>query len=109
MGLPQQVISDRGPQFTSQVMRETWKKLEVNQTLSTAFHPQMDNKTERVNQKTKQFLRVFCNYQADNWTDLLLFAEFAHNIRAHSATGLLPFKIWYGFQPKFLPPLTLTS
>ena len=65
-------------------MRETWKKLEVSQALSTAFHPQTDGETERVNQEIEQFLRVFCNYQADNWADLLPFAEFAHNI-AHSA------------------------
>ena len=88
---------------------KTWKKLEVSQALSTAFHPQMDNKTERVNQEIEQFLRVFCNYQADNWADLLPFVEFAHNIRAYSATSLSFFQVWYGFQLEFLPPLTLTS
>ena len=65
-GLPQQVISNRGPQFASKVMRETWKKLNVQQSLSTAFHPQTDKETERVNQEVEQFLRVFCNYQQDN-------------------------------------------
>jgi transposase InsO family protein len=108
-GLPQHVISDRGPQFASKLMRETWSKLNVNQALSTAFHPQTDGETERVNQEVEQFLRVFCNYQQDNWAHLLPFAEFAHNIRSHSATGHSPFEIWYGFQPEFLPPVTLTS
>jgi hypothetical protein len=108
-GLPQHVISDRGPQFASKLMRETWSKLNVNQALSTAFHPQTDGETECVNQEIEQFLRVFCNYQADNWAHLLPFAEFAHNIRSHSATGHSPFKIWYGFQPEFLPPTFLSS
>ena len=108
-GLPQQVISDRGPQFASKVIRETWKKLNVQQSLSTAFHPQTDGETEQVNQEVEQFLRVFCNYQQDNWADLLPFAEFAHNIQAHSATGHSPFQIWYGFQPEFLPPVDFTS
>ena len=103
-GLPHTVISDRGPQFASKLMQETWKKLNVNQALSTAFHPQTDGETERVNQEIEQFLRVFCNYQQDNWAHLLPFAEFAHNIRSHSATGRSPFQIWYGFQPDFLPP-----
>ena len=62
-GLPHHVISDRGPQFASKVMRETWNKLNVNQALSTAFHPQTDGETERVNQEIEQFLRIFCNYQ----------------------------------------------
>ena len=90
-------------------MKETWKKLNVQQSLSIAFHPQTDGETERVNQEVKQFLRVFCNYQQDNWADLLPFAEFAHNIRAHSATGHSPFQIWYGFQPEFLPPVNFAS
>jgi hypothetical protein len=108
-GLPQHVISDRGPQFASKVMRETWSKLKVEQALSTAFHPQTDGETEHVNQEVEQFLRVFCNYQQDNWADLLPFAEFAHNVRAHSATGCSPFQVWYGFQPEFLPPVNFTS
>ena len=45
-GLPHQVISDRGPQFASQLMRQVWKKLEVMQSLSMAFHPQTDGETE---------------------------------------------------------------
>jgi len=63
-GLPRQVISDRGPQFASKVMKETWKQLKVDQAMSTAFHPQTDGETERVNQEIEQFLRIFCNYQA---------------------------------------------
>ena len=69
----------------------------------------MDGETERVNQEVEQFLHVFCNYQQDNWADLLPFAEFAHNIRAHSATGRSPFQVWYGFQPEFLPPINFAS
>jgi hypothetical protein len=48
-GLPHQVISDRGPQFASK--QEVWNKLNVKSTMSTAFHPQTDGKTERVNQE----------------------------------------------------------
>ena len=80
MGLPQHVISDRRPQFASKVMQETWNKLEVNQALSTAFHPQTNRETERVNQEIEQFLQIFCNYQQDNWANLLPFAEFTHNV-----------------------------
>jgi hypothetical protein len=108
-GLLQQVISDRGPQFASKVMRELWDKLGVKASLSTAFHPQTDGETERVNQEIEQFFRVFCNFQQDNWSDLLPFAEFAHNVRAHSATGQSPFQIWYGYQPEFIPPLNFAT
>src|ERR1700733_11671735 len=70
-GLPHQVISDRGPQFTSKVMQEVWKKLNVKSTMSTAFHPQTDGETERVNQELEQYLRVFGNFQQDNWVNLI--------------------------------------
>ena len=55
-GLPQQVISDRGPQFVSQVVQEVWSKLGVQSTMSTAFHPQTDGETERINQELEQYL-----------------------------------------------------
>ena len=108
-GLPHQVISDRGPQFASKVMQEVWNKLNVKSTMSTAFHPQTDGETERVNQELEQYLRVFGNFQQDNWVDLIPFMEFAHNARQHSATGKSPFEVWYGFQPTFLPPVNFAT
>ena len=107
--LPQQVISDWGPHFVSQVMQEVWSKLGVKSTMSTAFHPQMDSKMEHVNQELEQYLWVFRNFQQDNWAEFIPFMEFAHNARQHSATGRSPFKIWYGFQPEFLPPVNFTT
>ena len=108
-GLPKTIISDRGPQFVVAFTREVWKKLKVNINLSTAFHPQTDGETERVNQELEQYLRVFCNAQQDNWVDLIPYMEFAHNARAHEATGRSPFEIWYGFQPEFAEPVIVTS
>jgi hypothetical protein len=90
-------------------MQELWEKLGIKSSLSTAFHPQTDGETECVNQEIEQFFHVFCNFQQDNWADLLLFAEFAHNIRAHSATGQSPFQVWYSFQPEFIPPVNFAS
>jgi hypothetical protein len=90
-------------------MQETWKKLGVKASLSTAFHPQTDGETERVNQEIEQFFRVFCNFQQDNWPNLLPFAEFTHNVRTHSASAHSPFQIWYGFQPEFIPPIHFTT
>ena len=46
---------------------------------------------------------MFRNFQQDNWAKLIPVIEFAHNARQHSATGRSPFKIWYRFQPEFLP------
>ena len=82
-GLPRKIISDRGLQFVSKFTRELCRLLGIEQNISTAYHPQTDGQTERVNQELEQYLRAFCNFQQDNWSSLLPYAEFAHNIRQH--------------------------
>ena len=56
VGLPRQIILDRGPQFAAKITQELWKKLNIKSSLSTAFHPQTDGETEQVNQEIKQYL-----------------------------------------------------
>ena len=48
-GIPRKILSDRGPQFTSQFMEEFTKALETKRQLLTAYHPQTDDQTERIN------------------------------------------------------------
>jgi len=67
---------------------------------STAWHPQTDRQTERVNQELDQFLRLFVNEQQDDWYDLLPIAEFQHNNHVHSATQQPPFLLDMGRIPR---------
>ena len=62
-GLPKDIISDRGTQFVSRFWRNLFKILKVDIKLSSAFHPQTDGQTERVNQVLEQYLRCTINYQ----------------------------------------------
>jgi hypothetical protein len=78
-GFPKVIISDRGPQFAAQVTQELWRKLEIKQKLSTAFHPQTDGESKRVNQEIEQYLRICGNFQQNDWASLLPIIEFAHN------------------------------
>lgn len=55
-GLPEEVISDRGTQFISKFMKELYALLHIKSAASTAYHPQTDGQTERVNQEVEQFL-----------------------------------------------------
>ncbi|SJL11766.1 uncharacterized protein ARMOST_15175 [Armillaria ostoyae] len=102
-GMPQVVISDRGPQFVSAFMKELYRMLDITQNASTAFHPQTDGQTERVNQEVEKYLRIFVNHHQNDWADWLPMVEFAHNNRAHSATGRSPFMILYGRNPHIIP------
>ena len=77
-------------------MRELNRMLGIKSKLSTAFHPQTDGQTERVNQELEQYLRMFINHRQEQWHDWLGMVEFAYNNKMHSSTKVLPFKANYG-------------
>jgi len=91
-GLPESIISDRGPQFTAGLMKELNKMLGIKSKLSTAFYPQTDEQTERVNQELEQYLRMFINHRQEQWTKWLGTAEFAYNNKVHSSTWTSPLR-----------------
>ena len=98
-GLPLDIVSDRGSLFTSNFFRELTRLLRIRQKMSTAFHPQTDGQTEKTNSTLEQYLRMFVNYEQDNWVDLLPFAEFAYNSSISTSSKESPFYANFGFQP----------
>ena len=99
-GLPESIISDRGPQFAAGLMRELNRILGIESKLSTVFHPQTNRQTERVNQELEQYLRMFIDHRQEQWSDWLGTAEFAYNNKTHSSTKVLPFKANYRQDPR---------
>jgi len=99
-GLPQQVISDRGPQFVSGFMKELNGLLGIKIASSTAYHPQTDGQTERINQEVEQYLRLFVNHCQDDWTDWLALAEFSYNNKVQASTRQTPFMLNFGKHPR---------
>ena len=96
-GIPKKVISDRGPQFISKFMKELYETMGIKGNPSTAYHPQTDGQTERVNQSVEEFLTMFVNDKQDNWSDWLSIAQFCHNDHKHSAMTYSPFFLIYGY------------
>ena len=99
-GLPQQIISDRGPQFVSRFMRQLNNILGIKTAASTAYHPQTDGQTERANQEIEQYLRLFVNHRQDDWAEWLALAEFSHNNRIQASTRQTPFILTTGRHPR---------
>ena len=77
-------------------MKELYKKLGIEPNPSTAYHPQTDGQTERVNQELEEYLQIYVNKRQNNWVDWLPIAQFCHNDQQHSATGYSPFMITGG-------------
>jgi len=90
---------DRHGSFTSKVTRKMFKALGIEQRFSTAYHPQTQGQVENLNGWLKTFLRMFCNHQKNNWSDLLHLVEFAWNNHHHSSIGMTPFYANYGMHP----------
>ena len=113
-GLPASIVSDRDTIFVSHFWRKLFKLYKVNLQLSTAYHPQMDGQSERVNQCLEMYLRCAVQDSPKSWKSWLSLAELWYNSSLHSALGCSPFKALYGYEPNIgavpsLPPTTTAS
>ena len=110
-GLPDSIVSDRGPQFSSRFWRRLWSLLRASTNLSSGHHPQSNGQTERVNQVLEQYLRCYATYDQSNWVRSLPLAEFAYNNADHESIGMSPFLATYGVRPRLSfdqpPPVPL--
>ncbi|KAJ1595253.1 hypothetical protein NDA11_006774 [Ustilago hordei] len=88
-GYPDHMVSDRGRQFISGAWKAFAEQMGVKHSLSMAYHPQTDGQTERVNQVIEQYLRMYCNYEQDDWVNLLDTAAFVYNNTVHNSIGYL--------------------
>ena len=94
--LPLLLTLDKDPQFILGVRKNLCKILGISVNLSISFHPETDGQSEIANQKIEKHLRIFVNYQQDDWSDKLLIAKFAANNNELTSTKLFPFFISRG-------------
>ena len=99
-GLPGDIVSDRGTQFVSKFTRRLLELLDIKGNRSTSYHPESDGQTERVNQTLEQYLRIYCDFHQDDWSQILPLAEFVYNNAQSSSTGMSPFFANYGYHPR---------
>ena len=89
-GLSSTIVCDRDPKFSSVFFKEVFQQLGTNLLFSTAYHPQTDGQTERMNKLIEDILQAFTNQKQDNWDRLLPLCEFAINSSFHSSTCNTP-------------------
>ena len=101
--LPDKIISDQGPQFASKAFIELLRLLGVKSSLSTAYHPQTDGTTKRVNQEIEAYLAIYCASHPEKWLMALHTLEFTHNNCRHMDRQKTPFELMFGDSPKAIP------
>ena len=99
-GIPKTIVSDRDPKFISQFWESFTKRLDIKRCLSSSFHPQSDGQTERTNQTIERMLRTFVSTDQTQWERLLPALELAFNTTPNASTGLSPFQIVTGENPR---------
>jgi ferritin-like metal-binding protein YciE len=99
-GLPQAIVSDRDPVFTSSLWQELFRLTQTELRMSSARHPETDGQTERVNQCLEGFLRCFVSSWQKKWVQWIPLAEFWYNTTVHSSLGKTPFEAIYGHKPR---------
>src|SRR4051812_27011687 len=99
-GMPETLISDRDPRFTSKFWKSLWEYYQTKLALSTAYHPQTDGQTERANRTLQQVIWTSVNYHRNNWDEYLSAVEFAMNNTYQESTKTTPYMLMYGVQPK---------
>jgi len=99
-GFPEDVVSDRDATFTRSFFTNLYNYLRIKHSMSTAYHPQTDRQTERMNQIIECYLRSYCNYEQNDWASMLAMAEYAYHNSKHSSTKISPFYANYGFEPQ---------
>ena len=98
-GVPQRIISDRDKRFNNAYFKAVCDALKIDLAMSTAYHPQTDGQTERVNRVLQEMLRHYVYHRHHEWVEGLPFAEFAINNSIHTSTGHTPFYLNYGEHP----------
>ena len=92
--LPQTVV-----QNLSSFFHTLGKALDMKLHFTSGYHPKGDRQTEHMNQTLEQYLQVYCNYQQDNWSDLLPITEFTYNNALNATTGISLFFANKGYHP----------
>ncbi|UYV64119.1 hypothetical protein LAZ67_2006616, partial [Cordylochernes scorpioides] len=95
-GAPQYLISDRGSQFTSNLMKEVMKTCKIKHCFTTSYHPQTNGLTERLNRTLINMLSMYVNTDQKNWDEILPFITHAYNTTIQETTGYSPFFLMFG-------------
>jgi hypothetical protein len=95
-GVPKKIVSDRGTQFMTRFSEKLHEAMDTKLNFSSAYHPQTDGQTERVNQILEDMLRACALKDKKSWDKCLPYADFSYNNSYQESLKMSPFKVLYG-------------
>ena len=95
-GVPQEILTDQGSNFTSRLLAELYRLLHIKPIKTTPYHPQTDGLVERFNQTLKAMLRKSATEEGKDWDKLIPYLLFAYREVPQASTGFSPFELLYG-------------
>lgn len=100
MGIPHELLSDRGSNFCSSLAENFYTLMGIKHIKTSAYHPQTDGLVERFNATLKQGLRKYVDETGQDWHLHIPYLLFAYRELPHPSTGYTPFELLYGRNPR---------
>ena len=98
VGVPREILTDQGSNFTSQMLTEIYRLLGVQPIRTSPYHPQTDGLVERFNQTLKRMLKKAAMDNVKDWDKFVPYLLFAYREVPQASTGFSPFELIYGRQ-----------
>lgn len=95
-GAPSTVITDRGAAFTAKLMQDALRLSHTSHRKTTAYHPQTNGLTERLNKTIADMISMYVDVQHKTWDEILPYITFAYNTATQETTRFTPFRLVYG-------------
>ena len=96
VGFPEEILSDRGSQFTSSMMQELTRLISIQQLTTSPYHPMCNGLVERFNGTLKLILKRLCGERPRDWDRYLPAVLFAYREVPQESTRFSPFELLYG-------------
>ena len=95
VGFPTEILSDKGSQFTSDLMKEVCRLISLKQLFTTPYNPKCNGLCERMNGVLKSMLKKMCQEKPKDWDRYLSAVLFAYREVPQASTGFSPFELLY--------------
>ena len=96
VGIPDEILTDQGSNFMSNLLQEIYLMLNISHLRTSPYHPQTDGQTERFNGTLKSMIRKFTASNQKDWDEHLPYLLFAFREVPQESTEFSPFELLYG-------------